>query len=221
MHSNVKKKLKKISADKRISICFFFAILIAELYLQPAGSRCLQATCNHNRNPVGKVALLHDADHLIPPPGGRQKNSQPPMAVAGNIPLLDSSTGPDSRRQDTPPLPPVNQTGSDWFDELLEKIWQVESSGKLSPEDGDGGEAVGPLQIHQCVLDDVNEKFGTQFTLNDVRDIETAKIVARLYVSMWMDIYKTEIASRIFNGGPRGWRKESTDSYWRDILEVK
>jgi len=107
--------------------------------------------------------------------------------------------------------------GVSWLDKLLDKIWLVESSGRTDPPDGDGGKAVGPLQIHQCVLDDVNEKYGMNFTIDDCREIESAKLIVKLYITMWMDAYKEEIAARIFNGGPRGWRKKSTDAHWRKI----
>jgi len=109
----------------------------------------------------------------------------------------------------------------DWLDKLLDKIWSVESSRELAPPDGDGGEAIGPLQIHADVLKDVNGKYGTKFTVVDLRNLETAKTIAHLYISMWMDKHKEEIAARIFNGGPRGWQKKSTDEYWEDIRKAK
>lgn len=110
---------------------------------------------------------------------------------------------------------------SGWLDELLGKIQQVESSGNLNPPDGDGGLAVGPLQIHQCAIDDVNKRLGTDFTSDDVRDIETARFVAKAYITIWLDRHKEEIAARIFNGGPRGWQKKTTNDYWKDITSVK
>ena len=113
--------------------------------------------------------------------------------------------------------PNFNSEGRDWLDELIEKIRLVESSGRANPPDGDGGEATGPLQIHQCVLDDVNERYGRKFVRADLRDVKTAKLIARLYIEMWMEKHKEEIGARIFNGGPRGWRKKSTDSYWEKI----
>jgi len=104
-----------------------------------------------------------------------------------------------------------------WLDELLDKIWAVESSRQLNPPDGDGGAAIGPLQIHADVLIDVNGKYGTNYTCADLRNIETAKTIARLYISMWMERHKAEIACRIFSGGPRGWNTASTDRYWQKI----
>ena len=109
----------------------------------------------------------------------------------------------------------------DWLDELVEKIWFVESSGRFNPPAGDGGKAGGPLQIHPGVIDDVNFYYQTSFTYEDRHDIEKARQIAKLYILFWMNAYKEEIAARIYNGGPRGWRKESTDDYWRKIEGVK
>ncbi|HIJ67259.1 MAG TPA: hypothetical protein HPP51_03120 [Planctomycetes bacterium] len=111
-------------------------------------------------------------------------------------------------------LPPANR---DWLDELIEKIHQVEASGRLNPPDGDGGKSAGPLQLHECVVDDVNRYRGTDFAYEDRRDPEKARRIAKLYITMWLQIHRDEIAARIFNGGPRGWRKKSTDGYWNEI----
>ena len=105
----------------------------------------------------------------------------------------------------------------DWLDDLIEKIWYVESSGRANPPDGDGGQAAGPLQIHKAVVDDVNRYYKMNFSYRDRRDINKAKQIAKLYMQLWMEKHKEEIAVRIFNGGPRGWRKKSTDTYWTKI----
>ncbi len=150
------------------------------------------------------------------------------------MPLIESGFNSNPQRTGTYNTPPTREAGgtvrcrdtfrppavSDWLDRLIEKIRLVESSNKLNPPDGDGGNAIGPLQIHQCVIDDVNEKFGTNFTIDDCRKIESAELIARLYIQWWMDAYKEEIAARIFNGGPRGWRKRSTDGYYKKIRKV-
>lgn len=114
----------------------------------------------------------------------------------------------------------IDDTIDDWLDEVVEKIRLVESGGRSDPPDGDGGRAVGALQIHKCVVDDVNRYYNTDFTDDDRGDLTKSKVIAKLYISMWLDAHKKEIACRIFNGGPRGWRKKSTDRYWKRIQKL-
>jgi len=105
----------------------------------------------------------------------------------------------------------------DWLDELIDKLWQVESAGSLNPPDGDGGRAAGPLQIHKCVVDDVNRFCRTDFTYSDRYEPAKAKQITRLYITLWLERNREELAARIFNGGPRGWRKTATNSYWAKV----
>jgi len=115
----------------------------------------------------------------------------------------------------------------DWLDTLIGRIQQVESGSQNSEcgsekiPDGDDGRAVGPMQLHRCVVADVNRFYGTEFTDDDRRDIEKSRLIAKLYISYWLNVHKEEICSRIWVGGPRGWRKKSTDAYWRKIQGVK
>jgi len=115
----------------------------------------------------------------------------------------------------------VDSSVDDWLDELIEKVWRVESGHRLDPPVGDGGEAVGPLQIHKCVIDDVNRHWQTSFSYADRRDLQKSKRIAKLYIAMWFDIHKQEIAARIYNGGPRGWQKKTTDVYWQKIQKQR
>ncbi|MBC8481152.1 MAG: hypothetical protein H8D47_00605 [Planctomycetes bacterium] len=109
----------------------------------------------------------------------------------------------------------------DWLDELIEKIWFVESSGRISCPDGDGGSAGGPMQIHPDVIDDVNFYWGTDYTYADRYDLAKAKRIARLYIARWFEASREEIAARIYNGGPRGFEKESTEKYYRRIEGIR
>jgi hypothetical protein len=116
----------------------------------------------------------------------------------------------------------------DWLDDLIEKIWFVESSGKVECEDGnstslitgDNGKAGGPLQIHPCVVEDVNFYRNKKFTLEDRYDLEKAKQIARLYIEIWMEVNREEIAARIYNGGPRGFEKNSTKEYFSRVQGI-
>ena len=108
-----------------------------------------------------------------------------------------------------------------WLDELIEKIHHAESGGQLDPPAGDNGRAVGALQMHKGAVDDVNRYYKTNFSYSDRSDFPKARLMAGLYVRMWMEKHREEIAARIFNGGPRGWEKLSTKKYWEKIEQVK
>ena len=114
-----------------------------------------------------------------------------------------------------------------WIDTLIERIQQVESGsqkGEVKSEkikDGDDGRAVGALQMHKGAVDDVNRYYKTNFSYSDRSDFPKARLMAALYIRMWMEKHREEIAARIFNGGPRGWQKKSTDEYWEKIRETR
>ena len=83
--------------------------------------------------------------------------------------------------------------------------------------------AYGVYQIRQIYLNDVNWIAGTDFTMDDVRRnpaIATWCVIT--YVKYWGKIYERqmqkpltmEVACRIHNGGPSGWRKSATDAHW-------
>ena len=111
--------------------------------------------------------------------------------------------------------------------QLLAALILVESSGNPDAI-GDNGKAVGVLQIHPIVIEDVNRIYGTDFTLEDRYEINHSRNVANLYLAYWGYKYEentgfqanTEVYARIWNGGPNGWNKKSTNKYWIKVKEV-
>ena len=107
---------------------------------------------------------------------------------------------------------------------LLSSIITVESNGRVDAV-GDGGKAIGILQIHACVIVDVNRVHGTSFSLDDRENPDKSLDIAYLYLSHWGKSYQrktgnaptTETLSRIWNGGPNGWKKEATVKYWNKV----
>jgi len=117
---------------------------------------------------------------------------------------------------------------------LLDAIIQVES-GYNENAIGDNGEALGIAQIHKICVDDVNriekiiaKKEGrrpTQFTYEDRKSSDKSKQIMRIYLSWYGANYKkntglepsSEVFSRIWNGGPSGWKKLSTEVYWTKV----
>ena len=112
---------------------------------------------------------------------------------------------------------------------LIPALIQVESGGDARKV-GDNGKAVGVLQIHNCVVDDVNKSFTDipnvrLFGYSDRRDSEASKMMCRAYLGRWGIYYmvKTgekptfEVLARIWNGGPNGYRKKATLKYWEKV----
>jgi len=104
---------------------------------------------------------------------------------------------------------------------IINKLWQIESGRRLNPPDGDGGDAVGPLQLHLDVLKDVNRYFDADFAAADRKDLAKSKQIAKLYIQMWLQKNAEEIAVRIFNGCPRGFKSDLTDNYWNNYKNLK
>lgn len=102
---------------------------------------------------------------------------------------------------------------------LILALIQVESGGNPSAV-GDGGKAVGVLQIHQEVIDDVNRIAGASFTAKDRLNRDASIEIFRIYVNHYATearlgrpVLVQDIA-RIWNGGPRGHKKLATVGYW-------
>jgi len=96
--------------------------------------------------------------------------------------------------------------------------------------------AYGLLQIRQMYLDDANrfagkkvfQKWGVdKLTLQDMKDKEKAEWVFTIYLSYYGNVYtkKTgkkptvKVYARIHNGGPNGWKKDSTLAFAEKVLE--
>lgn len=105
---------------------------------------------------------------------------------------------------------------------LLAAMAQVESSGKASAI-GDHGMARGTLQIHRCVVRDVNRIHGTRFTHKDAHDPYKARQMAVLYLSFYCSEKRLgrkptqEDVARVWVGGPDGWRERATLGYWEKV----
>lgn len=109
---------------------------------------------------------------------------------------------------------------------LLLLLILIESSGNDSPIPGDNGLAHGCLQIHACVVTDVNKKFKTTYTWpEDCYSREKSLDIATKYLSIYATEKRIgrpvtdEDRARIWNGGPNGWKKESTVAYWKRCVE--
>ena len=94
--------------------------------------------------------------------------------------------------------------------------------------------AYGILQIRRLALADVNNHSAVSMqqlwgkdalTLEDCLDDSVSMWVCREYLTYWGKHYtKTtgkeptyEVMARMWNGGPRGWQRSSTDKYWSKV----
>lgn len=107
---------------------------------------------------------------------------------------------------------------------ILTALRMVESSGQLTPTDGDGGLAIGPYQIHELYWRDA-VRFRPELggTYQDCRDRAYAEAVIDAYMRKWAaDAWEkgyAERIARIHNGGPLGAKKSATNEYWRRVRE--
>ena len=100
---------------------------------------------------------------------------------------------------------------------LISAMMLVESGGDAGAI-GDGGRALGVLQIHAGVIVDVNCRFGTAFLHEDALDPVKAKEICRLYLKAYAPARASpKTLARIWNGGPTGHKKASTLKYWKKV----
>lgn len=103
------------------------------------------------------------------------------------------------------------------LDPLINAIIEVESGGDDSAV-GDGGQALGCLQIHKIMVDDVNRILGKdEFTYDDRLDREQSIRMFNIYTDHYSRGASDEVIARRWNGGPRGDRKQATVPYWRKV----
>ena len=114
---------------------------------------------------------------------------------------------------------------------LISAMLTVESGGDFHAV-GDGGKALGVLQIHKEVIADVNRIYKTQFRHEDALNPTLAKEICEMYLRHYGgealrrirpgefaqgDAGASEICARIWNGGPRGHLKKATEGYWEKV----
>jgi len=99
---------------------------------------------------------------------------------------------------------------------LISALIIVESSGN-DLAIGDGGKAIGPLQIHKAVIVDVNRITGSNYRHQDMTNRAQARAVCEAYLRHYGKGATTEQLARRWNGGPKGDTKTSTEAYWAKV----
>ena len=101
---------------------------------------------------------------------------------------------------------------------LIATLIMVESGGNDFAV-GDQGRAIGCLQIHKCVIDDVNRLYGMTYQWPEsAYSRETAISICRLYLMHYAPKKATDKQlARTWNGGPKGYKKQATLKYWNKV----
>ena len=108
-------------------------------------------------------------------------------------------------------------------DALLDALIQVESSGRDDAV-GDGGKAIGCLQIWKIYHTDAVERSGIGGSYKDCYNRADAKRIVDAYMKRyakeaWTNphMFNAEKCARIHNGGPKGHLKKATIKYWKKV----
>lgn len=113
----------------------------------------------------------------------------------------------------------ANANGTFDLDRLAAAIHQVETSGRRGPILGDGGAALGPLQIHKAYHADS----GVPGPYSRCADYAYSVRVFKAYMARYATprrLGRTPTAqdvARIHNGGPNGYKRRSTLTYWSKV----
>jgi len=83
---------------------------------------------------------------------------------------------------------------------------------------GDQGRAIGCLQIHLGVVQDVNRFTGSNYQWQQMTNRVQARAVCAAYLTYYGKGCTTEQLARKWNGGgPRGEKKQATEAYWLKV----
>ena len=102
---------------------------------------------------------------------------------------------------------------------LIAAMIAVESGGNDRAV-GDHGRAIGPLQIHVSVVEDVNRIHGTHYQHKQMTNRAAAMQVCVLYIEHYARGQSPEVQARIWNGGPKGALKKATIGYWAKVKKA-
>lgn len=115
------------------------------------------------------------------------------------------------------------------FKTILVVLKKIESNNNPNAI-GDDGKAFGILQIHKIYVDEVNQRFGTEYSHKDMFNEDCAEEVFTLYMKYAIKVYyrkykkypNEEVIVRSHNGGLyTGYRKKSTMNYYKKYIKWK
>ena len=102
-------------------------------------------------------------------------------------------------------------------DKFVRAIHLTETGGRVGAIRGDGGKALGPLQIHYACWKDCN----VPGTYNQCTNLAYSTKVMEAYMNKYARKYIAskdfQSMARIWNGGPAGYRRAATIGYWNKV----
>tara|TARA_R110002020_G_scaffold45970_1_gene131050 strand:- start:1172 stop:1645 length:474 start_codon:yes stop_codon:yes gene_type:complete len=107
---------------------------------------------------------------------------------------------------------------------LVDALIMVESSGNPNAY-CKKEKAVGCLQIRPIMLREVNrilrkQKSTKRFSLEDRWNCGLSKEMFYIWRNWHHKDSSDEVIARCWNGGPRGWKKKSTQHYWAKVKKL-
>ena len=105
------------------------------------------------------------------------------------------------------------------WEKLIHAIHMVETGGRVGPILGDGGLALGPLQLHRVYWLDAE----VPGRYSDCSDLDYSIRVFHRYMSRYATEKRlgrpvtAEDIARIHNGRPNGYKKKTTLKYWEKV----
>ena len=99
---------------------------------------------------------------------------------------------------------------------LLSALIQIESNGNDLAR-GKHGE-LGALQIKPIMVRDANRLMGTSYTHAQVTNRATSIFIANAYLSHYGRNLSDESLARLWQGGPKALRKNSTRAYGKRVM---
>lgn len=121
----------------------------------------------------------------------------------------------------------ITTAHADMISDLLPALATVESNHNINAV-GDNGKAKGILQIWDVVIKDVNRVYKTNYVHNDAFNKEKSFDIATKYLKFWGKRYTInnhkpatmEVYARLWNGGPKGYKKIATIKYWNKVNDI-
>jgi len=105
--------------------------------------------------------------------------------------------------------------------ELFIDALEVKESNRDTAAIGDGGRAVGILQIWKIMVDDVNRILGyDHYLYSDRLSRQKSREMCKIYLHHYCGAMSWHDMARCWNSGPTGYKKECSIGYANDVIDI-